>query len=106
MTETHSSVLPRRQNTLSPRRRSSTWVLNSLEVSSAAAANGKSDPLPRPNARALDAPLMNPLRDMSISFCSPPKASKSQKFAEFKDFEERSSQIDKKRPNSLLASAL
>jgi len=27
---------------------------------------------------------------MSISFCSPPKASKRQEFEEFKDFEERS----------------
>jgi hypothetical protein len=27
---------------------------------------------------------------MSISFCSPPKASKRQEFEKFKDFEERS----------------
>src|ERR1700745_3485753 len=84
MTETHSSVLPRRRNIISPRRRSSTWIPTSLEVSSAAPVNGKSAPLPRPNASALDAPLMNPLRDMSISFCSPPKGSKSQEFEEFK----------------------
>jgi hypothetical protein len=60
----------------------------SLEVSSAAPANGKSDPLPKPNASALDAPLMNPLRDMSISLCSSPKGSKSQEFEEFKEFED------------------
>src|SRR5580704_3493137 len=52
---------------MSPRRCSSGRILVSLAVSSATAANGKTDPPAKPRATVPDARLINPLREISIT---------------------------------------
>src|SRR5258708_21085016 len=52
---------------MSPRRCSSGRILVSLAVSSATAANGKTDPPAKPSATVPEARLMNPLREISIT---------------------------------------